>query len=570
MLNVIQFLLVSAILLLLQLARIIPLLLAAFVGVLLAPKLKLRRITGACLAALLVVLFDDLYFTTVGQSPWRWLLLLPAALLLAPWYAVPLVLYRRTLPLGPADTEPFGPARHPVSDATAAWVRQTVAVLAAEGFAPVDDVVMHLPTKATARSILMDDVSGSARAVLLAVEGARGGPNNSLAFFTVLADGRWVAVSNSSRLRPHPPLRDTVGVAFPDLHDAHELLAAFRAFVRQTGGEQPRTLPPGANAREYTEVNARRQQVEMFARGWFRPVPGGYRLSLRAAFMSSWGALFPLHQLRLAARRKEQDRVLRTLGMEPPRHAPEDSPGVRWFSFGGMQATVAAAMLAFGLAWPRLAEHGGFAALRPSAGVAADTVVPERLPPGFAVPADFPGAVAALERLAVARAQPLATRDDYDSHTPGDAMSVPVAKGRVDALLAAAQPVFLARGFVLFHTELLSSTPSQLEALALFRSRDPFDALQQVGTNGDNYGRGTAEVAAWLRAVDREHPLIVTGASFDYVEARFRRPLPRAEARVLAARVARFCPDVVTQGTRTVAALASEIQSTRRLYCWWD
>jgi hypothetical protein len=30
------------------------------------------------------------------------------------------------------------------------------------------------------------------------------------------------------------------------------------------------------------------------------------------------------------------------------------------------------------------------------------------------------------------------------------------------------------------------------------------------------------------------------------------------------------CPDIVTQGTGTVAALARELKWSGDLYCWWD
>ena len=50
----------------------------------------------------------------------------------------------------------------------------------------------------------------------------------------------------------------------------------------------------------------------------------------------------------------------------------------------------------------------------------------------------------------------------------------------------------------------------------------------------------------------------------------FRRPLSRADAAVLARRMYRFCPDIVDQGTGTVAALAKELEQTNELFLWWD
>ena len=559
----------SALLLFLQLTRLIPVIGAAIVGLLLGPTFKVSRVTGACLAALAVVLMSDLRFATVGESPWRWLLLLPlAAVWLAPWIVVPLKLYRQTIPRGAAALEPFDPARHTVHPVSLAWLGRAIATLHAEGFTPLDDVFWPVPGGKSQRAVLMDNQAEGTRALLLAAADGHPGRNDFLTFYTVLQDGRWVGVSNTLQPTIHPRRHDTVGAGLPDVRDAAGLLAAFRAFVRQNGGDGARSLPPGANAREFFEANTDEITEDFIARGWYRRARDGHRLSLRAAFLHTWVTLFPLHQLRIRAIRKKQDGILRGLGLPVPRREPE--PARWWLSLGGPQVAGAAALLALGLAWPWLAARGGLGALVPAFTIArADTVVPERLPRGFAVPADFPGAVAALERLTGAKATPL-TVDDGFSGESSDAMMVPVAKRRVDALLAGAQPAFLARGFVLFHTQELGGMHGEPEALALFPSRDPIDIVLKLNTNGGNYGIGPPEVAAWLREINREHPFTVTSAGFDFVEARFRRPLAHAEAMALATRVARFCPDVVTQGTGTVRALAREMESSRELYCWWD
>jgi uncharacterized protein DUF4253 len=38
----------------------------------------------------------------------------------------------------------------------------------------------------------------------------------------------------------------------------------------------------------------------------------------------------------------------------------------------------------------------------------------------------------------------------------------------------------------------------------------------------------------------------------------------------MARRFNEFCPDILTQGTGSVAALARELRRTKLLYCWWD
>jgi hypothetical protein len=552
-----------------RLTHLLPVVFLAGLGFLLGPKLKLRRITAACLAPLLVILVDGVSFVTTGTSPWRWVLLPPAVLWLRPWLVTPWMLYRAPLPQRPPQAEPFDPARHPLADATRAWMEQTVAVLRGEGFTQVDDVTARLEgSKEAARVILMDLPAEATRAVIHSGTPRHQPRPQSLGLSTVLGDGRTLTVLNALRPPLHPRSPDAVGAPMPEVTGTADLLAVFRALVRETGGDEPRSLPPGVDARSSFEANFRKHVEQMLAAGWYRRVDGEHRLSLRGAAITAWSMFFPLRQMAVTARRDEQDRVLRRLGLPLPRRGKDPSPLRWWTAFGGLQAAGAVALLALGVAWPALAARGGLGS--PIPGIArTDTVIPARLPRDFAVPADFPGAVAALERLAGARAKPL-TADDglYGQRT--NAMAVPIAKRRIDPLLAAAQPAFLARGFVLFHTQEFSGVHGEPEALALFPSRDPIDAVVKMNTNGDNHGIGTGEVAAWLREVGREHPFRLTSAGFDFVEGRFTRPLSPDEAQALAARVARFCPDVVSQGTGTEAALAREMRRTRTLYCWWD
>jgi hypothetical protein len=48
------------------------------------------------------------------------------------------------------------------------------------------------------------------------------------------------------------------------------------------------------------------------------------------------------------------------------------------------------------------------------------------------------------------------------------------------------------------------------------------------------------------------------------------RPGGLADPDGLARRFNAFCPDIVTQGTGTVEALARELRRSSQLYCWWD
>lgn len=61
---------------------------------------------------------------------------------------------------------------------------------------------------------------------------------------------------------------------------------------------------------------------------------------------------------------------------------------------------------------------------------------------------------------------------------------------------------------------------------------------------------------------------MLTGIGFDWLEGRFTTAIRDPEA--LARRFYAFCPDMVEQGTETVAALEDELRRSLHLYCWWD
>ena len=143
-----------------------------------------------------------------------------------------------------------------------------------------------------------------------------------------------------------------------------------------------------------------------------------------------------------------------------------------------------------------------------------------------------------------------------------------VAESRAEGLIAAAQQRFFDKGFYLFRSQQNFGIRGRPDHVALFPRSDPYEILRLMGTNGWNYDIGPDSIVAWLRALERDHPLVLTGIAFDWVEGRFRSAIGDAE--VLARRFYALCPDIVDQGTETVEALARELVESRRLYCWWD
>jgi len=193
---------------------------------------------------------------------------------------------------------------------------------------------------------------------------------------------------------------------------------------------------------------------------------------------------------------------------------------------------------------------------------------PWTLPADFVVPDAFPDAVRALERLTAAAATPLIGSDSLGGQRRTEGFAVSVPESRAEGLVAAAQQRFFDKGFYLFRSQQNFGVRGRPDHVALFPRSDPYEILRLMGTNGWNYDIGPDSIVAWLRALERDHPFVLTGIGFDWVEGRFRSAI--GDAGMLARRFYAFCPDIVEQGTETIEALARELAESQRLYCWWD
>ena len=165
------------------------------------------------------------------------------------------------------------------------------------------------------------------------------------------------------------------------------------------------------------------------------------------------------------------------------------------------------------------------------------------LPSDFVAPAAFPDAVRALERLAGGKATPLVGIDSVGDSVVTEGFAVNVPAARAEQLVAAAQPRFLEKEFYLFRSEQHFGIAGRSDRVALFPRSDRYEILRLMGTNGWNYDIGPDRIVAWLRALERDHPFVLTGMGFDWVEGRFRSAI--GDAGALARRVYVFC-------------------------CWWD
>ena len=124
-------------------------------------------------------------------------------------------------------------------------------------------------------------------------------------------------------------------------------------------------------------------------------------------------------------------------------------------------------------------------------------------------------------------------------------------------------------GFLLIIGNAIEPNPP----LMLFPTNNQYAVIQACGTNAnrlvhDNGVPGFADAGyliTWLRALEKTHPWRLTECGFDFLGGRFTEPVK--DAKELAERLVKFCPDMLADDPRDVLA---ELQTTGRFFCWWD
>jgi len=363
----------------------------------------------------------------------------------------------------------------------------------------------------------------------------------------------WLTQKAGARpvFEPFTPPASLIVVRLPIVRDPARLCRITRAYLDRhyRGVERVPFEHQDEPARFLGEAMARELTEQVEAGRWRRDDRTGvFRPTFPSAWVMTWQALPPFSLLRRRRVRRRATAILEELNMAGPDPRPIAQPRTRV----SLRCLVAVAIIVY------LLTQFGSRVLRTS----------WTLPADFVVPAAFPDAVRALERLAGGKATPLVGTDSVgDSlRTEGFAVSVPSA--RAERLVSAAQPRFLEKGYYLFRSEQHFGIGGHADRVALFPRSDPYEILRLMGTNGWNYDIGPDSIVAWLKVLERDHPFVLTGMGFDWVEGQFRSAIRDANA--LARRFYAFCPDVVSQGTETVEALAQELVASQRLYCWWD
>jgi len=476
-------------------------------------------------------------------------------ILLIPYWLGPIVVWLTQKARADPVFEPFAPGRHSVPQDVAASFQQTCDALGIEGFHVVADLfqagqMRHVSTRV---ALLENSVTAELALAVAMFTAAR--PTRLVASYaelpTKFRDGRTVSVHNSPLAGSFTPPPSRVVVRLPIVRDPARLSRIKRAYLARhyRGAERVPFAHQDEPARFLGRAMARELTEQVEAGRWRRDDRAGvFRPRFTTAWAMTWQALPPFSMLRGWRIRRRASAILKDLNMDGPDPLPIAQPRTR-VSLGWVAVV---AILAF------LLTQVGSRVLRTT----------WALPSDFVVPVAFPDAVRALERFAGGKATPLVGIDSVGDSlvTEGFAVSVPAA--RAEQLVAMVQLRFLEKGFYLFRAEQHFGIGGRGDRVGLFPRADRYEILRLMGTNGWNYGIGPDSIVTWLRALERDHPFVLTGMGFDWVEGRF--PSAIRDAGALARRFYAFCPDVVEQGMETVEALARELVKSQRLYCWWD
>lgn len=124
------------------------------------------------------------------------------------------------------------------------------------------------------------------------------------------------------------------------------------------------------------------------------------------------------------------------------------------------------------------------------------------------------------------------------------------------------------KGYSVFLLENNFGIGNRLDAIGVLKTTDKYVVLKQIQTDGINYDITNDSLISIIKRFDKKYALELIGASGDWCEFIIHKE--PVNWKIFAKEVYKVCPDVVDQGTGTLDALVKELQTTKRLYFWWD
>ena len=138
--------------------------------------------------------------------------------------------------------------------------------------------------------------------------------------------------------------------------------------------------------------------------------------------------------------------------------------------------------------------------------------------------------------------------------------SFQASKNQIQQVLEQEHEDYLQNGFYLFECQ-------YGKRIGLLPTADKYEVIAVMQTSDPNGGRTTAEIAAWLRELERRQPVKLSGIGRDFLAGEFTTPI--VNSRKLAKDLADICPDLLDSCPST-AMIANELRKTKMLFLWWD
>jgi len=154
--------------------------------------------------------------------------------------------------------------------------------------------------------------------------------------------------------------------------------------------------------------------------------------------------------------------------------------------------------------------------------------------------------------------------ENYQIMAPGIVISVP--EDKTDHILFSLRKKLLPLKYMAFVVEMNEGL--KIDKIGIIKGTDQYEILRIMHTGGEQYDISNQDVIDRLKDWEINSPLDILGADSDWVEIEFKI-LPK-DLNAFAEEVYDFCPDAVDQGPGSIAKLAKEIQTTKKLFLWWD
>ena len=188
--------------------------------------------------------------------------------------------------------------------------------------------------------------------------------------------------------------------------------------------------------------------------------------------------------------------------------------------------------------------------------------------PSFAQNSSLDQAAVVLAQVTGKDVRPFSSRDFGREQNPkGRSVLIPndSAERFLELLRQQLPPGAIA--FVGVTNSLAHPKPEGVE-LVVAEGKDQFDILRVASTDGINYGLQTEDIVRELQIWDQEYGIDIWQAETDTVQLRLRTTPKNLHE--FAARVYKFCPDIVDQGVGDIRALEQAIAESKGVFLWWD